>query len=267
MPTNEAKNNLIEKSLAQLLRQLKEAKRKEASRGFYALRGDMEILNDGIQALENILFASVDDFTSVKELIEIEQLFTQTYLLKRFYFPDYRPHINPALLNYAEIEVQLETLEMKALDLDHRGHKSAATEVKSVVLELRYLNQWYFSEKKIDYEDYKARAFKVINESRPELEKHRGYKQILGNLCLLILTAALIFLINKACTGKFLFFNLTESAKQLNDWVKRLILIPYKNYAKGIFMNYLSHQKIPYFMITPYLFFSSSTQLSLNPRK
>ncbi len=126
MLTNEAKNNLIEKSLAQLVRQLKEAKRKEAAWGRYALYGDMEVLNDGIKALENILFASVDDFTSVKELIEIEQLFTQTYLLKRFYFSDYRPHINPALLTFAEIEVQLDTLEMKALDLDRRGHRSAA---------------------------------------------------------------------------------------------------------------------------------------------
>ncbi|MCZ6914123.1 MAG: hypothetical protein O7C59_06470 [Rickettsia endosymbiont of Ixodes persulcatus] len=216
MPTNETKNNLIEKSLAQLLRQLKEAKRREAAWGRYALHGDMEVLNDGIKALENILFASVDDFTSVKELIEIEQLFTQTYLLKRFYFPDYRHHINPALLTFAEIEVQLDTLEMKALDLDHRGHKSAATEVKSVVSNLRALNQWHFSEKKIDGYDYKARALQTINESRPVLETHRGYKQILGNLCLLILTAFLIFLINKACTGNFLFFNLTESAKQLN---------------------------------------------------
>lgn len=216
MPTNEAKNNLIEKSLAQLLRQLKEAKRKEASRGFYALRGDMEILNDGIQALENILFASVDDFASVKELVELKQLFTQTYLLKRFYFPDYRPHINPALLTYAEIEVQLETLEMKALDLYRRGHQLAATEVKSVVLELRYLNQWYFSEKKIDYDNYKARAFKIINESRPVLEKHRGYKQILLNLILLILTIGVIFLFHKTVSGDFLFFKQTESAKQLD---------------------------------------------------
>lgn len=221
MPTNENKNNLIEKQLAQLLRQLKEAKRKETG-GATALLAHVETFNDGIKSLENIQFASVDDFASVKELVELKQLFSQTYLLNRFYFPDFRLHIDPVLLRYAEIEVQLDTLEMKVLDLGCRGHKLAAAEVKNLVLGLRDLNQWYFSEKKMDYNHYKTRALQIIAESRPVLEKHRGYKQILGNLILLILTAGTAFLIHKACSGHFFFFQQTESIKQIEALSQRV---------------------------------------------
>jgi hypothetical protein len=216
MLTKESINQIVEKSLAQLLRQLKEAKLQQEKWGSCAWPSKFESLNEGIKALENILFASVDDFGSVKELIEMEQFFLRSEILCCYTFPAYKSHINPMLYAYAEIEVQLDTLEMKSLDLACRGHSLAAAEIKGIAFEVRNLNRWYFSEKKIDYNDYKARALQAINEGRPVLEKHRGYKQILGNLALLILTVGTAFLINKACTGHFLFFKQTESAKQIN---------------------------------------------------
>ncbi|MCZ6914683.1 MAG: hypothetical protein O7C59_09630 [Rickettsia endosymbiont of Ixodes persulcatus] len=47
MPTDETKNNFIEKTLAQLLRQLKEAAWRR-----YGFQGDMEILNGAIKAFD-----------------------------------------------------------------------------------------------------------------------------------------------------------------------------------------------------------------------
>ncbi len=140
MLTTEDNNKMIEKSLAQLLRQLKEAMLRETNCVCIRL-SKLESLNEGISALKNILFASVDDFYSVKELIEIEQFFSQSNTLKRFYFPDYKPLIGPSLLMYVEIEVLLDTLEMKSLDLACRGYKLATSEVKSLVFELRNLNR------------------------------------------------------------------------------------------------------------------------------
>ncbi|MES2142701.1 MAG: hypothetical protein V4471_07475, partial [Pseudomonadota bacterium] len=204
-----------EKSLAQLLRQLKEAKIEEAKWGPHARPGNFEILNDGIKALENIQFASVDGFASVKELMEIEQYFLKSDTLRCFHFPDYKSHINPELLMYVEMEVQLDTLELKANDLAWRGYKLAANEAKSVVYDLRYLNILFFKIKKMEYEVYKDLALKLINNSRPVLEKHRGCKQIFGNLIVFILTAGMAFPVNKAIRGHFLFFKQTDSAKQL----------------------------------------------------
>jgi hypothetical protein len=216
MPTKEAINDFIEKQLTQLLRQLKEAKISEAKWGPYAWQSEFESLNEGIKALENIQFSSIDSFESVKELMEIEQFFKGSSTLNYFHFPNYRSFIDPLLLTHVKIDVQLDTLEMKALDLSYRGHQLAATEVKSLVFNLHNLNRWYFSEGKIDYVDYKTRALQAIDESRPSLEQHRGYKKTLGNLILLILTVGTAFLIHKACTGDFFFFKQTESAKQIN---------------------------------------------------
>lgn len=213
---NKKKNKALEKSLAQLLRQLKEAKIEEAKWGPHARPGNFEILNEGIKALENIQFLSCNHFASVKELMEIEQYFLKSDTLRCFHFPDYKSDIDPDLLIHVEMDVQLDTLEMKANDLSYRGHKLAANEAKSVVYDLRYLNFLFFAKQQLEYEDYKHRTLQIINNSRPVLEKHRGCKKILGNLIVFILTAGTAFLIHKALQGHFLFFKQTDSAKQID---------------------------------------------------
>ncbi|MES2142685.1 MAG: hypothetical protein V4471_07395 [Pseudomonadota bacterium] len=62
----------------------------------------------------------------------------------------------------------------------------------------------------------------VILTLQPELDKHRGYKQILGNLLILICTLGTGQLINKAYTGNFLFFKKTDSSKHI-DKVSHMI--------------------------------------------
>ncbi|WP_218814700.1 hypothetical protein [Rickettsiella endosymbiont of Dermanyssus gallinae] len=123
--------------------------------------------------------------------------------------------INPEKLIYTQIEMQLAKLENKAKSLRAYDHILAYCKATNIVLILRDLNRDYFLEKKIDYKTYKEKSFDIINQQRPELDKHRGYKQVLGNLLILIATLGIGQLLNKACTGNFLFFK-TDSAKHID---------------------------------------------------
>jgi hypothetical protein len=112
--------------------------------------------------------------------------------------------------------IQLKMLENKAEILRVRNHILAYCKAANIVQLLLSLHQDYFIEKKIDYKTYKEKSLDIINEERPELDKHRGYKKILGNLLILICTLGTGQLINKACTGNFLFFKKTDSSKHID---------------------------------------------------
>lgn len=70
------------------------------------------------------------------------------------------------------------------------------------------------------FKTFKTQCDVSIEKSRPELEHHRGLKQLLGNILLAVLGFGVLYLaaaaINKAVTGNFLFFK-TESAKIVDD--------------------------------------------------
>ncbi len=191
----------------------------------------LESINLGIQAIKNIQFESVDNIDSVKKLKKAELLFSGPYyvnhfkFLENFKFSYCTSQIHSDFLTYADIEIQLDTFDKKAIDLLHRGYKSAGTEASWVVLNLRNLNQWFFKEKIIDYDDYRSRALEIINQSRSVLEQHWGYKEFLGNLVLLILGIPCV--INKIVNGHFLFFqkpNCSEQLNKLNQAVAQLSL-------------------------------------------
>lgn len=78
--------------------------------------------------------------------------------------------------------IQLKLLENKAKILRNRNHLLAYCKAANIVRLLRDLADDYFKEHKIDYKTYKEKSLDIINEERPELDKHRGYKQILGSL-------------------------------------------------------------------------------------
>lgn len=219
--TLENKNEEIEKSLEILLKQLEYAKRKELKYNL-DFGGDLNFvviysLDEGIKNIENNEFDSVNDFQSIKELININLFFEKNYILNKFLFPNYKKYVDDNLLSHAVIDIQLDNLKFKSNDLIMRGHTYAAREIDLLIFHLRTLNKWYFVEGKIDGEDYKQRALKTINDSKPILEQHRGYKKIVGNLILFILTLGAIFIIKKAITGEFLFFQKTDSAKQIKS--------------------------------------------------
>lgn len=131
--------------------------------------------------------------------------------------------IKPAVISLPELQQQflslLDKIKIKELDLRDRGYAVAADRAK----ELHGLIQEKHSdliEGKIDNPTFKRDCIDAINQARPELEQHRGWKQILGNLAFAIVGLGILYvaagLINKAVTGSFLFFK-TESAKKVEQ--------------------------------------------------
>lgn len=116
---------------------------------------------------------------------------------------------------FKEIALQLDKLENKAKNLRDRQHILAYCKAANIVRLLRSLNNDYLT-KKIDYKTFKETSLDIIEQERPELDKHRGYKHILGNLFIFIATLGTGQLINKACNGTFLFFNKTASRKRID---------------------------------------------------
>lgn len=219
---NNEKTNSIKESLAELLNQLKGVKRtfnevvEFAGIGLpFPFHFDIGALNKGIHTLERLKFTSVDDLDSVTKLRESELFFLKTDGLKEFKFPDYKSEIEPTFLIYAGIEIQLDALLKKANDLFCRGFSDAGNTAHKLIFDLKELNRTYSQEKK--HEKYKFIANNIIDEARPILAQHRGCKKILGNLTLLILTLGTAFIVNKTINGHFLFFQKTDSAKQLDE--------------------------------------------------
>lgn len=114
---------------------------------------------------------------------------------------------------------QLHMLYKKAELLRQDGHIKAAKTVNTLHHRLKEQAELYFS-KQINFDVLQTRTHELVAEARPELEKHRGWKQILGNLALAILGLGVVYgiaiLINKHVTGHYLFFK-TDSAQKLDE--------------------------------------------------
>jgi hypothetical protein len=209
-------------SLVPLLEQLREAKRKThveiKGLTISPLRRHKEAIafDKGVQALEKLQSLAINSLQFVQRLDEVQQLFLYSGALSAYQLPNFRLVMDPELFIYADIDRQLDHLENKAKDLARRGYDSAANKANKSISYLRSLNRCYFEEKKIDNSKYKGIALRIINQCRPELAKHRGCKKILGNLSLLIGTLGMAFIVNKCLSGHYLFFQKTESAKQLD---------------------------------------------------
>lgn len=114
---------------------------------------------------------------------------------------------------------QLNVLRKKAIELRVNSHIKAAKTANELHDKLKEQAELYFSEK-INFEVFQTRSHQIIAEARPELETHRGWKQVLGNLALAILGLGALYgiaiLLNKSLTGNFLFFK-TDSAQKLDE--------------------------------------------------
>lgn len=212
------KDEDIERTLARLLNLLIEKQTKTTALFKVCNKSvkDKRDLTEGIKILESIQFKSVEDFNSVRKLREAELFFSKSKTLNGLVYSSYRNQINSSFLTYVDIEIQLDDLLHKVDDLAYRGFYSASTLTQEVVSDLKKLNLFYFEEKKMSCRDYKSEALTVIDSARPTLEQHRGYKELLGNLILLILTLGTAFIANKVVNGHFLFFRETETSKQLD---------------------------------------------------
>lgn len=125
----------------------------------------------------------------------------------------------PRMVRFYE---QLEIIEKKAAGLRAAGYLKAAEKAEELHKQLYKGSVQYFNDR-IDNEKFSILCHKAIKAARPELETHRGWKQVFGNLALAIVGVGIGYvaagLINLAFTGHFLFFN-TDSANKLNEMEK-----------------------------------------------
>ena len=224
------KNNLIKGSLNQLLLKKKNQlnmKRKAFAFGKAGAIKSLMVkkLEYEIGIIKNNKFYSADSLESVKEFIKLQKIFNKDF------FPGilegesikHKGLIDEVLIIYANMEILLDNLQLKAVDLNSRGHTLEADKTTQMVSDLRHWNKLFFKQEKINYAIYMHETFKIINNDRELLEKHRGYKKILGNLFAFILTLGSAFIMNKAVTGKFLFFNKTDTINKINNIQKKIV--------------------------------------------
>src|ERR1043165_3032263 len=167
--------------------------------------------------------ACIDDKTEIAKILIDYVLSKNSKIGKPRFLIEHKlsPHWD---YTNSKIKPFLEKLEKKAKDLQNRGHTQAYSQAKYIVEQLHVLNQTYFT-KEIPYDTYRTSAMDVINKNQSELNKHRGFKKILGNLMIGITTLGAAQVLNKICNGRFLFFKQTSSSKcleNLNNVIKKM---------------------------------------------
>lgn len=110
----------------------------------------------------------------------------------------------------------LSILEKKATQLRKDGHITAATKADTFISNLKeHSNTYFLNPTKDAYDTFKIQTENDILEARDELEKHRGWKRVLGNIGLAICGFLVLYAIAVAINGDF-FFKKTDSAKMLD---------------------------------------------------
>lgn len=118
-----------------------------------------------------------------------------------------------------KFRAQLEVIKDKAVSLIERGHEMAAQAANALYFTLDAASTKYF-DNIITKDSFKEVCDEAMKTAHLELDIHRGWKQVLGNLALAIAGLGVGYviagLINQAVTGRFLFFK-TDSEHKLND--------------------------------------------------
>lgn len=140
---------------------------------------------------------------------------------------------SPEELSFIEHLKQLKTktkdLEQRALiNPDKYTPAAAAARTLCTTLE-NELHHYCANRTQGAYAVFKTNCHVAIDSASDELHRHRGMKQVLGNLLLAIALVGVFYLgaclINKACTGKFLFFK-TAAGTKLDNVAEKLDAIP-----------------------------------------
>ena len=114
---------------------------------------------------------------------------------------------------------QLKDIKAKEKELRSNGHIVAADYAQDLYKTIEDKHE-ELTKEKINIQTFQDSCTDAIKIARPELEKHRGWKQVLGNLALAVVGIGVLYviagLINKAVTGNFLFFK-TDSANKIDQ--------------------------------------------------
>lgn len=176
-------------------------------------------IGGAIKILESIKSMPVDSLLFAKKLVEIEYIFKGSSTLKNYNVPDFIEVVSGEILVYAAIDREIDILEAKSKELYKREEWDAYNKSNCIVDLLRKFSKVYFIHKNMSLENYKREAMDIINSRRHELDKHRGCKQILGNLLILISTLGTAHLVKLITTGNIAFFHDTDSSKKIDKLI------------------------------------------------
>lgn len=129
---------------------------------------------------------------------------------------DLRSELKEKMLT--NLQSQLEILQDKANELLGRNCLLAYNAADQLYKNLVDLKDKY-SNNLINCEKFEVDSIEAIDAARPELEKQRGWKGILGNVALCILGLGIGYLAACAYKGSFFHFN-SDSEAKLNDLQK-----------------------------------------------
>ena len=115
----------------------------------------------------------------------------------------------------ANIEPQLLIIENKVKELQGRDNCKAAFNAADTLHTTLTQLKNQFANGTMDYADFKNSSISAIDTARDELNKQRGWKQLLGNLTLCVLGLGVGYLAVCAYNGSFFKFN-TDSANKLD---------------------------------------------------
>lgn len=119
-----------------------------------------------------------------------------------------------------EFDTQLKIISTKAVELRTSGYVTAADAANKLHENLKNYAQTYFDNPtKEAHAIFKKLAKKELDIAHEVLDKHRGWKQILGNVALAILGLGIFYLIAVA-VNRNIFFNKTDSSKKLDNFEK-----------------------------------------------
>jgi hypothetical protein len=129
--------------------------------------------------------------------------------------------ISPAQINFEE---QLRLLHKKITHFEKHNHTKAAEVALELHRNLTHEGSLYFPNPNQEtHQNFQEKCAEHIDKARPELEKHRGWGQVLANILIAVACAVVLYPIalgiNKARTGNYLFFK-TDSAKIIDEIIE-----------------------------------------------
>jgi hypothetical protein len=117
-------------------------------------------------------------------------------------------------------DTQLSVISEKATKLRNDGHLTAADKADQLYTNLTKSSQTYFAYPTEEaYVTFKNQIKDDIKNAHKELDKHRGWKRLLGNIGLAILGFGILYLA-AVVINRNVFFNKTDSAEKLDNLEK-----------------------------------------------
>jgi hypothetical protein len=108
-------------------------------------------------------------------------------------------------------------IEQKAAQLREADFNDEADAADTLLNRLHEEINTYLNNPSINIADFKNNCRPHITAATQALETHPGWKEILGNLLIGILSLGTAFVLNKAFTGDFLFFNQNDASNKVCD--------------------------------------------------